>query len=117
MTDFVTQHSAARSRTALREFGRLIEAELMAMNLATNDALTGVPNLRGFLEIGNHVLALSTRCAHSLQLLVVKIARLAGAADFCKGRVGKLQSAATRLARGPHRQGREAARIRLAVLE
>jgi diguanylate cyclase (GGDEF)-like protein len=60
----------------LRELGRLIESELMAMNLATSDALTGVSNLRGFLEIGGHVLALSTRFAHSLQLLMVKIARI-----------------------------------------
>jgi hypothetical protein len=46
------------------------------MNLATSDALTGVSNLRAFLEIGNHVLALPPRSAHSLQLLVVKIARI-----------------------------------------
>jgi diguanylate cyclase (GGDEF)-like protein len=67
---------SAEDLVTLRELGRLIEGELVAMNLATNDALTGVSNLRGFLEIGNHVLALSTRFAHSLQLLVVKIARL-----------------------------------------
>jgi diguanylate cyclase (GGDEF)-like protein len=62
----------------LRELGRLIEAELVAMNLATSDALTGVSNLRGFLEIGHHVLALASRIGHSLQLLVVKIPRIAG---------------------------------------
>jgi diguanylate cyclase (GGDEF)-like protein len=62
--------------TTLRELGRLIEAELVAMNLATSDALTGVSNLRGFVEIGHHVLALSTRFGHSLQLLVVKIPRI-----------------------------------------
>jgi hypothetical protein len=78
----IVSSTAARGRSSaedvgtLRELGRLIEAELVAMNLATNDALTGISNLRGFPEIGNHVLALSTRFAHSLRLLVVKIARL-----------------------------------------
>ena len=33
----------------LREPGRLLEAELVAMNFTTHDALTGVSNLRGFL--------------------------------------------------------------------
>jgi len=67
---------SAEDLATLRELGRMIESELVAMNLATSDALTGVSNLRGFLEIGAHVLALATRFAHSLQMLVVKIPRI-----------------------------------------
>lgn len=67
---------SAEDLGTLQELGRLIEAELVALNLATTDALTGVSNLRGFLEIGHHVLALSARFGHKLQLLVLKIPRL-----------------------------------------
>ena len=102
----------------LRELGRLIEAELVAMNLATSDALTGVSNLRGFLEIGHHVLALASRFGHSLQLLVVKIPRIGrvlpearrrrGRADRGEGGVRNLRAEAARLAAGSHRGGGEA---------
>jgi diguanylate cyclase (GGDEF)-like protein len=69
---------SAEDRNMLQTLGRMIESELVAMNLATSDALTGVSNLRGFLEIGRHVLALAVQFEYSLQLLLLKIPPLTG---------------------------------------
>jgi GGDEF domain-containing protein len=65
--------------------------------LATSDALTGVSNLRGFLEIGHHVLALASRFGHSLQLLVVKIPRVAEFYRKARHRRGRARVALKRV--------------------
>jgi diguanylate cyclase (GGDEF)-like protein len=60
-------------RQTLVTLGRLIESELESMNLATSDALTGVSNLRGFVEIGQYLLALATRLSHGVELLYLDV--------------------------------------------
>jgi diguanylate cyclase (GGDEF)-like protein len=61
---------------SLASLGQMIEAELVALNLATSDALTGLSNLRGFLEIGRHLLAYARSYQHSLQLLYLRLDHL-----------------------------------------
>jgi diguanylate cyclase (GGDEF)-like protein len=67
---------SAEDMRTLATLGETIESELVALNLATNDALTGLSNLRGFLEIGRHTLAICRRFGHALQLLYVKVGRV-----------------------------------------
>ena len=51
----------------------MVESELVALNLATVDALTGVANLRGFTEIGRYILALGRRPGHPVELPLVRL--------------------------------------------
>jgi diguanylate cyclase (GGDEF)-like protein len=43
------------------------------MNLTTSDSLTGVSNRRGFVEIGQHLIALATRLKQNVDLLYLDV--------------------------------------------
>jgi diguanylate cyclase (GGDEF)-like protein len=60
----------------LSTLAQIIEAEFVTANLTTTDALTGLSNLRGFLEIGRHVMELAKRFNYTVQLLFLQIERL-----------------------------------------
>jgi diguanylate cyclase (GGDEF)-like protein len=64
---------AADDRKTLATLGRMVESELVAMDQTTNDSLTGLSNLRGFLEIGRYLLSLSRRLRLDAQILLMKV--------------------------------------------
>lgn len=53
----------------LNDLGRMVEAEMAALSLASVDELTGISNRRGFMGIGEKVLAVCARNAKCAALL------------------------------------------------
>ncbi len=54
----------------LRELGRMVEEELIAVNESTTDVTTGISNRNGFLAVADHVLALCKRRREPANLLL-----------------------------------------------
>jgi diguanylate cyclase (GGDEF)-like protein len=76
LIDRQPRQMSAEDLATLMTLGRIIESELVALNQSTNDALTGLSNLRGFLEIGRYLFAVAGRLGHVLQLLYLKVDRI-----------------------------------------
>lgn len=48
-------------RRLMRDLAAMVETELMALQLATQDELTGLPNRRGFMAVANKIVSLCLR--------------------------------------------------------
>lgn len=57
----------------LHTLATMVECELGALDSATTDTMTGLANLRGFLEMGDYVLRIAKRLKHPLQLLLLHV--------------------------------------------
>lgn len=59
--DTAPRRFSAEDRAALRDLAGVLERELAALHLATVDALTGLPNRRGFSMLGRKAFSLARR--------------------------------------------------------
>jgi diguanylate cyclase (GGDEF)-like protein len=60
----------------LRELGRMVEEELVAANMATNDPCTGLSNRLGFSLIADHLLGACRRAEMAASLLLFQLTNL-----------------------------------------
>jgi len=61
----------------LRELGRMVEEELIAVTASTTDPVTGLSNQNGFLAIADHLLAMCNRTEQPATLLMFQLQNLA----------------------------------------
>jgi GAF domain-containing protein len=63
---------SADDRMILQTLASMVESELASLDVTTTDALTGLANLRGFLETGEFILRLAKKLRQPLRLLLLQ---------------------------------------------
>lgn len=76
LLDYVPRTLDAASLECLRDLAAVVESELGVLELASHDALTGIPNKRGFLLLAQQNLALCARQGHAGSLVLLELTGL-----------------------------------------
>lgn len=59
--DSIPREMSPEDLQALQDLANMVEQEIIALQLATLDDLTGISNRRGFIQLANHCLSMSRR--------------------------------------------------------
>lgn len=75
VADTQPRHFSDEDKQALKDLAKLVENELIAIQMATEDELTGLPNRRGFLHQAQTSLNLCSRMGKSSALALLDLTR------------------------------------------
>jgi diguanylate cyclase (GGDEF)-like protein len=73
LLDFQPRIFSVQDRELLRDLAKTVQAELIAVLLATTDELTGLANRRGLQDVGSHALAMCRRFGKHAVLLFIDL--------------------------------------------